>query len=1296
VTIEPSAIAANTNDPEDIAEASSVAGSDAVAGSPVAAGPWTATPAEEERLAHHLSETARVRFAGEGEEHRVIRHAFPSKVLQLGILPALPQPDPGDPVSPEQLAQRVGQAPSTMGLDFRMQLTDGAAGLDIAGQFAFYVQRYPDRDEQAAFYSDEDALSREGDENEDADGQSATSANGAASGAGRTSGGSGTSSGGGTAGGGTAGATMTLMPKFERFDIEFAQHADIAGSRGELTFDLTPQVSAQLGGALTDSRTVYPFLARRGQTLDVAALQGDQSVFRAAIALAEGNARTTPHTPPQVTLTVAWQPDGEDTVRVQVTLGNATLQPQLQGRGGRSRAQQGGPRVLPRELALFNCRLRVDPTAGTLVKLRFHQAPEDFRYADTRHTWALGRSCVGRRDGDDGPLLSDTWPTYRQPRTVQNTGEHGELLLRFDELADPARMMDALTRVLVAMKLFDGRWQAELDAWTGGAQSKLACETARKQWQAEMAAYERGIDCLATDPELRKAFRAANEVFKRIGVRKGISSWRLFQVCFIVIQLAALRARRVDDPQLRAELDICDVLWAATGAGKTEGYLGLIVTSAFYDRWRGKHAGTTALVRYPLRMLSVQQLARIALAMAAAEKLRAELVDTGELRGDTDGFSMGYWAGFSNTPNKLSDDYGDGETTIEWWARTMAVNPKAVQDRRIISSCPHCGADLTLRPDELAVRLRYECTGCGAEAKVHMTDEEVYRAWPTVVICTVDKLARVAWAEEFVGLLAGPAYRCPDHGYFTWHRGGRDRDRSGAPTVKDRCAVGDRCTRPSSDYQRVGKVIDPAPSLIIQDELHLLEEELGTFDSHYETLMDLLWEELGDGLRPKMLAATATIEGGEAQVANLYARHIRQFPTQGWDRHTSFYATTEDDACRRLYVGALPNRPDVMEFGARAQVYFAAEVARLQAEPGAAVAALGYTGRDGAWMAELLARYELSLGYINRKENAGRIASVLRDAHHRGELPFQLVHEVLVAGSAGESSLADIAAVLDRIETQYSDGTPEHERLRALIATSLISHGVDLDRLNIEVMNRMTPTVAGYVQATSRAGRTHTGLVVVAFDRRIARERSFFGHFLDYHGYIDRLIAPVPVNRFARFAPRVTMPGLVCALVIHLFGREHLDATGHDPTRPMSPLSKRHALRAWWTGPAGAGAGPRLGQLVVRALGIGARRRRRLDDGSVSPPEALFSPVMEQWLAETAEREFDRQLSQLENWTPRDPLYMKLIPKPLQAFRSVDEPMDFRCLAAATDVQGDLTDPSRRPLRRRGTPTSGQPTNGSN
>ena len=47
-----------------------------------------------------------------------------------------------------------------------------------------------------------------------------------------------------------------------------------------------------------------------------------------------------------------------------------------------------------------------------------------------------------------------------------------------------------------------------------------------------------------------------------------------------------------------------------------------------------------------------------------------------------------------------------------------------------------------------------------------------------------------------------------------------------------------------------------------------------------------------------------------------------------------------------------------------------------------------------------------------------------------------------------------------------------------------------------------TPTVAQYVQASSRSGRANVGLVLVSFDRRSARERAFFTYFREYHAFL--------------------------------------------------------------------------------------------------------------------------------------------------------------------------------------------------
>ena len=152
---------------------------------------------------------------------------------------------------------------------------------------------------------------------------------------------------------------------------------------------------------------------------------------------------------------------------------------------------------------------------------------------------------------------------------------------------------------------------------------------------------------------------------------------------------------------------------------------------------------------------------------------------------------------------------------------------------------------------------------------VDVTDDEVYRYLPAVLVGTVDKIASLAFNPHASHLTHGPAFRCPDHGYVTYPQAGGQG-----------CLARAACTHPPGHWIPVS-LKDPAPALVIQDELHLLSEELGTFAAHYETL----WQHLcaaGSGLPSKVLAATATISDYENQVRQLYALTPRRFPTDGW------------------------------------------------------------------------------------------------------------------------------------------------------------------------------------------------------------------------------------------------------------------------------------------------------------------------------------------------------------------------------------------------------------------------------
>jgi len=1203
---------------------------------------------DQEIIVRHLAARVREQLSGRAPEMALLSQR-PSQLLQLGVLPPLPTPTEDSGLTPEQLAREWGKPPSHLGFTFTLCPAQDATAVsfELQGDFLFYLQRYPTLDDQRAAHGLEESEGEN--EQDDESANLGTNAQPA--------------------------STIPVAERFERVHIDSGRlpvTLDLTKMRDRLTIPLDDVVDPILRPILDDLRTAYPFTLI-GQRISAAALDADEESWQLSLAGAEVPAirSKSPHDTPKAAIEVDWRRQPNGAIRVRCVLQNKTLEPRDPGK----RRKKETP-TMWRELAFFDSRLRAYETDESFAATFFRETPRGFRYDKLRTVEATSTNCAARRLGQDEhperPLSTDTFPLYRQPRVDQNNDE--QVLMRFDELRGPDALA-VLGRIEQAMAGYEAAWRRAIAGWQNEGTRDDAEQALRDFQERDMKLFARGLRCLRDDEQLLAAFQAANEVFHRIDQSKPegrrFGTWRLFQVVFQVCELGALRVREAPgEHDLRAQLDVCDVLHFSTGGGKTEAYLGLILIGLFYARLRGKKRGVSAVLRFPLRMLSVQQLARILDVLWWGEHYRQELIAQGvsiaggEYSGDR--FLLGYWVGRGNTPNSLTDTRENNERdNITWWAGSSADD---LREERMVTLCPNpaCGGEIDLIADVEEVRLRHVCRKCGEEMPLVMTDDEVYRYLPSVLVATVDKLAHVARAPELAGMFAGPAYRCPKHGYFQNHQlvfgDGR------GVKADDRCLAGRYCSVDAAEYQLVGPTHDPAPELHIQDELHLLEEELGSLDAHYETLFELLATELGSGLPPKSIAASATVESVEGQVLHLYARDARVFPSSGWELGESFYVHTTS-AARRLYFGALPFRADPAEFGERVQRYLHEEVVRMQDNPATALAQLrgdGLSpGYDEGWLLSQLLYYELTLGYVNRKQDADRIGSRLRYATF-GAADERLDVETLVADY---TTLANISAVLNRIEEQYDREPDRTRRLRALVATSIVSHGVDLNALNLMVLNGMTPSVAGYVQSSSRSGRTHVGLVIVGFDARKARERSFYEYFLKYHEFLDRLITPVPVNRFAKFSARWTVSGVMSALLLIAYQSERAQRLGPDPAKPRKTLGYAPELRSWLGGAEEPSPDKEahVRARVHRALGLGKHIHE--EDGSSRP---LFDPVWEESLGEAVDAAFSSQMARLKEEGGKSTTSERFRPGVLASFRSVDLPMEFAAYGESQRIEHDL------------------------
>jgi hypothetical protein len=705
-------------------------------------------------------------------------------------------------------------------------------------------------------------------------------------------------------------------------------------------------------------------------------------------------------------------------------------------------------------------------------------------------------------------------------------------------------------------------------------------------------------------------------------VHPSVATWRLFQLVFIVANLASLAAREQDESAWRAELNYAEVLWFPTGGGKSDALFGVVATGMFFDRLRGKRYGTTAIVRFPLRMLSVQQLERMLGLVIACEHIRSREAKSRPLG---DPFTLGYFVGRGNTPNKLTD------ASDRRWGdiRAMAARPADWRhDKVVVPTCCYCGAATVLEPDVDGVRLHHRCTNpderCRRLLPVVVTDDEVYRYLPAIVVATVDKAATVAWNPHFSHLTHGPRYRCPDHGFVTFAYGGRN---------DKRCVARGFCTRPITDWEELDPH-DPAPALVVQDELHLLAEDLGTFAAHYETLWQWLTTRRPPHLPSKVLAATATISDYEQQVNQLYALTPRRFPTDGYVEGESFYALTHHELARRLFVGALPSQVDVVEFSLLAGHTIRAELERLRAaDPEDVVRNLGMKHYGSGEVAQLLFAYELQLYYANRKTHADRVNSEMAAAASTGD-PAEFKSVKL----DGQTPLPTISEAIRRVEHQDL-AIPAAERLAVIAGTSLVSHGVDLERLNVQFMMGMPATVAYYVQATSRAGRRGVGLVFCVLSRSHPRDRSVFHFFEPQHAYVNRLVEPVALNRFSVHGPTKTSPGLMAGIILNDWGRdEALLGVGARPVH----FGFAEEFRGWL---------PRMPASIETDL-----------HDQVRACYGLNAPVLDTLVARQFADRVDLlvdQLLQAVRGSNEATLQGSMRPKPPTSFRDIDAPVEF-------------------------------------
>ena len=748
-----------------------------------------------------------------------------------------------------------------------------------------------------------------------------------------------------------------------------------------------------------------------------------------------------------------------------------------------------------------------------------------FRY--DRHVWGRGINCAVERQGEESTpftFVTTHAPVYRQLRFATRIDPPA----RFSNLAqDPT---PTLNSILQAMEHYQQVWAEERQRYFA---SHPNWETAygaefdkdQQRFEEEIERFCRGCELIRTTPDVRLAFQLTNETFHR-GPK---TEWRLFQIVVLVSQIPGIAALSNQDSSGSVDRERVDIIYFPTGGGKTEAYLATIVFHCFFDRLRGKTAGVTAWTRFPLRLLTLQQTQRVADVIGIAELVRREQHDPRLSGTDVDRFAVGYFVGQGGSPNEIVNPqgyrYAKPEDQVIW---SKVNDPDARQDWKRVVRCPSCRtATVHVEFDAARTRLVHRCSQPGCRfpqgvIPVYIVDNEIYRYLPSVMVGTIDKLAGLGNQRKFALLFGQVDGRCSQHGYY-----------------KGRC-----CQKDCTDAERLQPHTPrglSGPTMFVQDELHLLKEGLGTFDAHYETFTQRLQREFGQTHWLKIIASSATIEAFERQVNHLYGRspaQARVFPGPGPTLRQSFYGETFMYP-QRLYVGLIPHNKTIFNTILELMEFYHREVQSLQQLSASAPNPYGGVLRPGtAEWRQLLDFYATSLTYFlaNRELNAIRTdleGDVNPHLQRDRLLPLE------ISELTGSTSTDDVSRILERLErTAPPSSSPD-----AVLATSMVSHGVDVDRFNAMIFYGMPRQNAEYIQASSRVGRNHVGIVFACLHPVRERDQSHYAYFAKFHEFLGQLVEPVAINRWSKFSIDRTLPGLFMAVLLQLIAHRQTNVT---------------------------------------------------------------------------------------------------------------------------------------------------------
>jgi hypothetical protein len=310
----------------------------------------------------------------------------------------------------------------------------------------------------------------------------------------------------------------------------------------------------------------------------------------------------------------------------------------------------------------------------------------------------------------------------------------------------------------------------------------------------------------------------------------------------------------------------------------------------------------------------------------------------------------------------------------------------------------------------------------------------------------------------------------------------------------------------------------------------------------------------------------------------------------------------------------------------------------------------------------------ISLTYVTNKKGGDQIIETLAaqvERDQRGDsitdLPFLTD---LISGGVTIAEIQDVMARAEQSAPPDAAFPPLAESLRNIVATSAISHGVDVDKFNAMFFAGLPADIAEYIQASSRVGRAHVGFSLFVPTPHSRRDRYVVETHDQFHRFLERMIPPPAVQRWADRAIRRMTPSVLQAYLCAVVEQELFARTQDGEKSKAKTFTTPAQIKAWASSVGGDPAAiAAVRDFAVEAIGVNGRGEDRI--GATTHAEH-YERFVEDRMRELVQLFTGRSdASQLSNfWKTRGG-----IKPPMTSLRDVD---------AAGVILGATHDPYRR------------------